>query len=147
MKEMKTQKDTTETKKEQAILSVLALLSKRFEKKHKHLKSFTAHGRAYAVSCSTDCIVADAQLIRDVAKELLAEIRERGNYFEEFAAAKIVELLDLWLDTASRYAEFDKYYPKASKGLISLIPTLGMLSQEGAATWEKFHNKKNEKQD
>jgi hypothetical protein len=92
-------------------------ITRRFQEKLTHEEEllhehpfFHAQGREWKISSAVDCIQAKGQLDLKLAQEVLIEAREKENYWQEKAAAKLVDFFETQQELFSRYAELKAYH-------------------------------------
>jgi hypothetical protein len=123
-----------ERKRNEALESVLAILSERFPVELR--QSFESHGTLYALTSPEDCMVAFAQQNREAVELLHKEIVSENDYRKEQAIAKVLELFLAYEKTVALYAELRSYYPRATGKLEEKLPPLTEIAAHGDTLWK-----------
>lgn len=75
-------------------------------------------------------MVARAQAETDMARHLLEEVREEGDYWKEKAAAKMLVFQESEEKMLTLYAELKSYHPELAEALEARKPHLLELLEE-----------------
>lgn len=124
-----------ERKRQAAFTEITRELNDRLT--HDIGKTFEVHGREYELTSVEDCMVAYAQKMRAEVRALHAEVRERDDYYEEKAVAKLLELFRAYERLVALYAELRSYYPVAGAQVSEHIPSLSRTTEHAEALWKK----------
>lgn len=132
------ERDTRMEKRREAAEAVRSLLHEKLADTERSLKK---GGREYPLTSSVDALVAEEQRKVAAAEEVLAEARERDDYFVEEAALLLLELFSTEEKFSSAYAGFAEKYPEAVAELQKAHPELHTLKEEGDKAWSETANK------
>jgi hypothetical protein len=122
-----------ERKRQEAFSLVLDEFEKRIE--NGIGPSFSSHGREYPLTSTEDCMVAYAQMMQSEIAMLHKEVVSKGEYREEQATAKLLELFSMYERLIALYTELRSYYPKAASRIEAHVPSLTEIVVHGDSLW------------
>ena len=105
-------------------------------------KGFEVSGREYDLTSAEDCMVAYAQSMRQEVSKLYEEVKQKDDYYEEKAIAKLLELFKTYERMVALYAELRSYYPTAAARASEHIPSLDECTKHANQLWDKVKESK-----
>lgn len=128
-------KSLVEQKRQEAFSSVCQSLNERVTTNIG--KTFEVAGRTYELTNVEDCMVAYAQILRQEVTSLHEVVKNRDDYYEEKATAKLLELFRAYERTVTLFAELKSYYPTAAAQVEDYIPALTACDTHAATLWKQ----------
>lgn len=128
-----------EAREAAADLAVAEEFRNALEAQEERLKkdpTFSAQGRKYGIVNDVDYLVAKAQVKEQIAEEILMGAVERGDYWQEKAAAKLAAFERQSEDVFALYAEAKLYHPDMAKILEEEHPYLKDVYEEAKSSFQ-----------
>jgi len=143
----KERESSKEIKEKEAYREIAKLLQEKLAGEEELLRKhpfFHSQGREWKISGVVDCLQAKGQLELKLVQEILAEIREQEDYWQEKAAAKMVAFFRTQENLFSHYAELKNYYPQMTRIIEEQqMPWLEEIFKKAEKLWDSL-NKNNE---
>jgi protein-arginine kinase activator protein McsA len=118
---------------EQALRAVVTRIQKKLDEPI--VPEFENHGQTNKLTCSEECMYAEAQRLKKSIKQVHTEIQTEGNYYQEKAVAQLATLSAAYEKMALQYAEIHQSYGESAALVRELIPALDTVATGGHSMW------------